>query len=185
MEHHFLSNEIKYDGTQLRSHFIFGQTGVLGDAICAFTGPADVPLKNMVDLADVAAKENIYSTSMLHFIVEHFDADLTSTILRQRLLAAIAAEELKKHDGCKGVERRGDDLYDGDRKLSVSIATASPVSCLIHFAINVKSDKTPVLTKGLADYDIDPAKFADFVMQRYASEMNSVKTARCKVRAVE
>jgi len=184
MENCFINETIKYDGTQLRSHWIFGQTGIVGDSIVAFTGPADVPLKNMVDLADVAAKENIYSTSMLHFIVEHFDADLSSTILRQRILCAIAAEELKKHSQCKTVLREGDDLYDGERKLSVSIATASPVSCLIHFAINIISDKTPVPTKGLADYDIDPRQFADSVMKRYRKEMGSAKTARCKVRSV-
>lgn len=185
MELLFIKEPITYDGTQLRSHWIFEQTGVFGDSIVAFTGPADVPLKNMVDLADVAAKENIYSTSMLHFIVEHFETDLVSMILRQRLLSAIAVEELKKHNQCKTVERKGDDLYDGGKKLSVSIATASPVSCLIHFAINIKSDKTPVPTKGFADYDIDPKTFADIVMQKYIDEMNSVRQARCKVRAVK
>ena len=183
MKHSFLNENIKYDGTQLKSHWIFEKTGIMGDAVVSFAGPADVPLTNMVDLADVKAKENIFSTSMLHFVVEHFETDLTTMILRQRLLSAIANETLKK-SGCKGVERKGDDLYDGDRKLSVSIATASPVSCLIHFAINIKSDKTPVPTMGLADYDIDPEKFADEVIRRYVDEMETIKTARCKVKPV-
>lgn len=183
MEYRFLNETIKYDGTQLKSHWIFEQTGIVGDSAVSFIGGADVPLKNMVDLVDVKAKENIYSTSMLHFIVEHF-ADLTSTILRQRLFAAIALEELKKSGQCKNVERNGDDLYDGDKKLSVSIATASPVSSLIHFALNIKSDNTPVPTKGLADYDIDPKKLADSVTKRYIEEMKTIATARCKVRAV-
>jgi len=184
MESRFLTENIKYDGTQLRSHWIYEQTGLLGDAVAAFIGGADVPLKNMVDLVDVKAKENIYSTSMLHFLVESFSADLSSMILRQRLLAVIATEELKRHDRCNAVERKGDDLYDGEKKLSVSIATASPVSCLIHFGINIKSDKTPVPTKGLADYDIDPKQFADILMRRYIEELNSMNIARCKVRSV-
>ncbi len=185
MKFQFINDIMTYDGTQLRSHFIFGKTGILGDSIVSFVGPADVPLKNMVDLADVAAKENIYSTSMVHFIVEHFDSNLDATILKQRLLSAIAAEELWKYDRCRGVERKGDDLYDGEKKLSVSIATASPVSCLIHFAINIKCDKTPCPTKGLSDYDVDPRVFADAVMAKYVDEMNSAAEARCKVRAVE
>jgi len=184
MESSFLTETVKYDGTQLRSHWIYEQTGILGNAITAFIGGADVPLKNMVDLVDVKAKENIYSTSMLHFLVEHFSEDLSSMILRQRLLAAIATEELKRFDRCKEVQRKGDDIYDGDKKLSVSIATASPVSCLIHFGINIKSEKTPVPTKGLADYDIDPKQFADILMRRYVEELRSINTARCKVRSV-
>jgi hypothetical protein len=178
-----ISEIIKYDGTQLKSHWIYDMTGIMGDALASFTGPADVPLTNMVDLADVKAKEHIFSTSMLHFIVEHFETDLTTMILRQRLLTAIAAETLKKF-GCKDVLRKGDDLYDGEKKLSVSIATASPVSCLIHFAINIKSDRTPVPTMGLSDYDIDPKRFADEVSRRYVDEMETIGTARCKVRAV-
>lgn len=183
MKHSFLNEQMTYDGTQLRSHWIFEHTGAAGDGVVSFIGPADVPLTNMVDLVDVKAKENIYSTSMLHFIVENFDTDLTTMILRQRLLSTIASETLKR-SGCKNVVRKGDDLYDGEKKLSVSIATASPVSCLIHFAINIKSDRTPVPTIGLSDYDIDPKRFADEVMRLYVEEMGSVRTARCKVRAV-
>ncbi len=185
MKQHFIEGEITYDGTQLRSHWIFERTGTVGNAIAAFTGPADVPLKNMVDLVDVAAKERIYSTSMLHFIVEAFDADLSSMILKQRLLSAIAAEKLKaQHEACRHVVRKGDDLYDGEKKLSVSIATASPVSCLIHFAINIKSDRTPVPTVGLSDYGIDPVEFAGSLMSAFAGEIETVGTARSKVRPV-
>lgn len=184
MEYRLLNETIKYDGTQLKSHWIFERTKIIGDAIVAFLGPADVSLKNMVDLADVAAKAKIASPEMLHFIVEHFDMSLSAVIIGQRLLCAIASEELTRRIGKPIIERRGDDLYDGDRKLSVSIATRSPMSALIHFGINIRCEGTPVPTKGLADYNIDPSGFAGAVMQRYADEMKSLKTARCKVRAV-
>lgn len=184
MKHRYLNKNIKYDGTQLRSHFIFENTELLGDAIVAFSGAADVPLKNMVDLADVKAKAPIFSTSMLHFIVEHFNMDLTAAVLGQRLLGAIITEELNRKIKTNSIHRRADDLFDGDRKLSVSIATVSPVSCLIHYGINIISDKTPVPTKGLADYNIEPQGFANAVMQRYIEEINSANSARYKVRPV-
>lgn len=180
----WIDEKICYDGTQLCSHWIYRHTNTPGDAIASFIGPADVPLANMVDLADVMRRENIFSKSMLHFIVEHFDCGLMLAIARQRLLASIAKDEVASRAAISGIERNGDDIYDGDRKLSVSIATASPVSSLIHFAINIESDGTPVPTRGLADYKIDPRSFSDAVMGRYISELAGMETARCKVRSV-
>jgi hypothetical protein len=137
----------------------------------------------MVDLVDVAEEAPIFSKRMLHFLVEHFEGDLPLAIARQRLLAAIAAEELRARGAA--VERRGDDLYEGDRKISVSIATASPVSTLIHFAMNIVSEGTPVPTKGLADYALDARELADAIRARYSDEIRTMGEARCKVRAVK
>lgn len=183
MKHLWLNREQTYDGTQLRSHWIFDETHVIDDAILAFIGPANVPIEHMVDLADVANNAPIFSHKMLHVLLEHFDADLELTITRQRLLTAIAAEVLRSH-GATEIVRSGNDLYDGDRKLSVCIATASPVSSLIHFAINIESKGTPVPTKGLSDYGMDPKTIGDAIMTRYTSELESMREARRKVRAV-
>lgn len=180
----WIDEKICYDGTQLRSHWIYRKTNAPGDAIASFIGPADVPLANMVDLADVMNSENIFSKSMLHFIIEHFDCDLYLAIARQRLLASIAKDEIASRTAISSIRRNGDDIYDGDRKLSVSIATASPVSSLIHFAINIESEGTPVATRGLADYRIDPRSFSDAVVKAYISELSGMETARCKVRSV-
>lgn len=185
MQSIWIDDTITYDGTQLRSHWIYRRTGVLGDAIAAFAGPADVPIAHMVDLADVAANAPIFSRSMLHFLVEHFDADLQLMIARQRLLTAIAGDELRLRAPQAPIERRGDDLYSGDRKISVSIATASPVSCLIHFAMNIVSSGTPVPTHGLEDLGIEPQPLADAIVRRYTEELASMDVARCKVRPVE
>ncbi|MFA4875761.1 MAG: DUF366 family protein [bacterium] len=181
----WIDDEITYDGTQLSSHWIHAKCGVLGDSIACFMGPADVPLEKMVDLVDVAQRSPIYSKRMLHFIIEHFDADLALTIARQRLLTAISADELRARTKGAAIERRGDDIYEGDLKISVSIATASPVSCLIHFAMNVESVGTPVPTRGLADYGIEPKPLADAIVRQYCEEIASMSLARCKVRAVK
>lgn len=180
----WLETVINYDGTQLCSGWIGRMAGLKGDAIVAFCGRANVPVENMVDLEDVAANAPIFSEAMLHFIVEIFDRDLEKMVLRQRLLMAIIETELKKPPVCAKINRRGDDLFDGAAKLSVSIATCSPVSALIHTGLNISSRNTPLLTKGLADYDIDPKGLALKVMARFADELAGIVHATGKVRPV-
>ena len=155
-----------------------------GDAIVSFVGAADVPIEHMVDLEDVARNAPIFSEEMLHFICEIFDKDLEKMVLRQRLLIAILLEELQQFPPCANIVRKGNDLYDGKAKLSVSVATSSPISCLIHTGINILSHNTPVLTKGLREYSIDPKTLADKAMQRFAEELSGAAHACTKVRAV-
>lgn len=185
MKTFFLDQSRCYDGTQLRSHWIFDQTGEIGDAIASFIGPADVSMRHMVDLVDVHNNAPIASRSMLHVLVEHFGCDLERGVLRQRLLVVAALDELRLHAGGANIIRRGNDLLDGDRKLSVAIAAASPVSCCMHFGINIVSDGTPIPTKGLADYRIDPKKFSVSIMERYVNELHAIDSARCKVRPID
>lgn len=175
-----LTERIDYDGSQLRSHWILERTGKIGDAIVAFQGAADVGAAHMVDLEDKMAKAWIHSDLMLHFIVEHFGATLDLMICKQRLLVAIIGEEIGAAASAHLV-RCGNDLFNGDAKLSVSIATVSPVSGLIHTGVNVNSENTPVLTKGLADYHIEAGQFAQKVMERYCEEMEGIEKARAKV----
>ena len=180
---HFEPERIAYDGSQLRSHWILERFGLVGDAAAAFVGPCDVKLAHMIDVEDRRAALRIASKEMLHFVVEHFDADLDLTILRQRLLICRMADALNERLGERRVRRNGSDLYDGEAKLTVSIATATPVSTLVHAGINVLSEGTPVATRGLADYGVAAAGFAAEVLDRYAEEMASAYHARCKARA--
>lgn len=180
----FLEKSVLYDGTQLRSGWAAQKAGIRGDVIVSFIGSADVSVENMVDLEDVARNAPIFSELMLHFIVEISGADLEKMVLRQRLLAAILKDELQKHPGTKNIRRSGNDLYDGKAKLSVSVATSSPKSCLIHTAINILHENTPVLTKGLSDYKIAPRTFAENVMGKFTEELKGVAHAQTKVRPV-
>jgi len=182
MHTHISDQEIPYTGKELRSHWIMQQFGIRGDAIVAFVGPCDVPISSMVDLADVAAGEHIRARSMLHFIAEFFDTDLDKAILRQRLLVA-NAQALLSAAGAD-VLRTGDDLYCRDRKLSVSIATVSPVSTLIHFAINIDESGAPVPAIGLPELGVDPAPFAEALLGAFRDELDSARDARCKVAPV-
>jgi hypothetical protein len=178
-----------YDGHQLAPHWIYRHYDLLGDAIVAWRGECDVKLSEMVDIEDVKANAPIYSPEMVHFIAEFFDLDLEKTVYRQRLLIVTAKEFLEERVSQR-VERRGDDLYlsrprDGQRgKLSVSIATTSATSTLIHTGFNVVSEGTPVPTVGLNDLGIAPDEFAQAVLERYRAEVEDIWLARCKVRPV-
>jgi len=183
MKTHFIETTIKYTGLQLHSHFAYKNCNLQGDSIVSFIGPCEVTLEHLVDLEDVKANAPIYSTNMLHFIVEHFHTPLEVMVLRQRLLTA-QIRDLLEASGIQGIQRQGDDLYDGAYKLSVSIATLSPVSGVMHFGINVSSANTPVPTRGLADYGLVPELFAHQVLKTYTEELANIQAATCKVRAV-
>jgi hypothetical protein len=142
----------------------------------------------MVDIEDVKAAAPIYSPLMVHVIAEFFESDLHQTVYRQRLLI-VTAKELLETLIERPVTRKGDDLYlqraDGNPgKLSVSIATASATSTLIHTGFNIETEGTPVPTVGLAEFGIDVPTFASKLLYRYADEVQDIWLARCKVRAV-
>ena len=184
MKTFFIEKETAYDGTQLASHWILKQTGLKGDALVSFVGPCDVSCKNMVDYEDVLANKPIFSHKMLHFIAEHFECDLEKMILRQRLFISLIQADLIECVSQLPVVRKGDDLYIDHFKLTVSIATSSPISTLMHAAINIESKNTPVPTKGLDDLGLNPQAMARSVMNRYVAELESIQWARSKVKAV-
>lgn len=184
METRYIKENISYDGSQLTSLWAFKNFLIQGDSLVSFRGKCAVKLDKMVDLADVLANDHIFSEEMLHFIIEFFELDLEKTIYKQRMLITIIKEILEKKAPGE-IIRKGDDLFYRQGKLTVSIATLSPVSTLIHTGINLTTDNTPVTTASLKDLGIhDIEKFAEEVMHQYKSELKSIKMARCKVRGV-
>jgi len=186
MHTYFHETAETYDGRQLSSLWAFRRFGLQGDSIVSFIGPCHVTREALVDLADAREGAVIYSRKMLHFIVEHFELDLEKAVLRQRLLTVIVQEVITGRARVR-LARDGDDLYYEGRKLSVSIATLSPVSSLIHLGLNIDARGTPVPAAGLLDLGFNEAdipSLAKHVMQAYAQEMASVYLARCKVRGV-
>jgi hypothetical protein len=180
----FVKKEIEYTGEQLSSHWAYKMFNLKGDSIVSFVGPCDVNPKFMIDLEDLKKGAKIYSPKMLHFIVEHFDADIEKAILRQHLLTAIVCEEVERLSGEK-ITRTGSDLYHGKRKLSVSVATVSPVSALIHLGINVFTEGVPVAASGLSRLRVSPARLAKSVLAAYSAEIEKVADARVRARACE
>ena len=138
----------------------------------------------MVDIEDVINNEPIYSKLMLSFISEQFGIGLVEGVLRQRLLISIIKELLEER-GVFAV-RKGDDLIVNDGKLSVSIATKSVTSVLIHTGLNILSENAPVNAAGLtSELGItDIKEFAIEVMKRYSEEIYDIILASTKVRGV-
>ena len=184
MKTQFIEQEIKYIGSQLVPHWIYKQFGIQGDAIVAFTGECKVDLAEMVDIEDVINNEPIYSKLMLSFITEQFNVDLREGVFLQRLLINIIKELLEERGIF--VIRNGDDLIIDNKKLSVSIATKSTTSILIHTGLNIISDGAPVVASGLtSELGIeDIENFAQEVMQRYSDEIDDIILATTKVRGV-
>ena len=179
----FLEEERPYDGSQLSSHFAYRNLGLSGDSAVAFVGPCEVRLESMVDLEDVRAKAPIYSPKMLHLLFESFSLDLKSGVLLQRLAISQMSDELVRR-GVKNLRREGDDLFLAEKKLSVSIATRSPLSTLIHWGLNIETKGTPVPTAGLKDWSIDPVDFAKATLESLKREYDDVFMATYKVRGV-
>ncbi|PIU00889.1 MAG: DUF366 domain-containing protein [Bdellovibrionales bacterium CG10_big_fil_rev_8_21_14_0_10_45_34] len=184
---------VSYDGTQLAPRFAYQKHGLVGDSIVSWQGPCAISFENMKDLEDVISQSKIEGSMMVHFIVEVFDWDLKGAVALQRLLASIVkdvvdsrAAESSVPAGKKEVKliRKGDDLYlaNTDKKLSISVATASNTSCLIHFAVNVSNEGTPVPTCSLNELRIDVQKFGQAVMANFVNEYGTILEARSKTR---
>lgn len=174
---------IAYDGSQLRAHWVLSRFGVVGDALVAFRGPCCVRAEEIADLADLDGP-GIAGGDMVHFVWESFaHPDLLLAVHRQRLLSAQAREVLAELAPQQVVRRDGDDLFVGAGKLSISIATVTPVGSLIHFAVNATPGGAPVATSDLQALGVSPPVFAQAVLARAAGEQSSIATARAKVRA--
>ncbi len=172
---------IDYDGSQIGSLWAYTKFEVQDDSIVCFRGGCNIPLKHMIDVEDKIHNEKIESPDMLHFIVEHFDVpSLKVAYARQRLLACIAGEVFK--DMGFDVTRKGDDLFYNNGKLSISIASTSPVSCKIHFGINVRCDEYMSLEKmGIRD----AALVQKQIGERYAAEYEDMERDIRKSRPLE
>jgi uncharacterized protein len=84
------------------------------------------------------------------------------------------------------LRRDGDDIFVNDGKLSISIATVSPMSTLIHFALNCTNEGTPedVETAAFDELGIDPKIYATKLMELFAKEVSEIEFATCKVKWV-
>ena len=184
MKTQILEEDTAYTGAQLRAGWIREVGGLSGDAALAFLGPCDVAPEYMVDRVDLEAGAQIASPRMLHILIEHPGVDLAHITDRQRLLMALAGEIINHHLRETLIRREGDDLYLRDRKLSVSVATVSPSSGLIHSGFNVRGEGAPVLAVGLEELGIEARDFAARLLDAYANEIEGAAQAAAKVKSV-
>lgn len=179
----FIDREITYTGHQLAPHWIYKNFNVKGSAVASFIGPVKVDLSEMVDVEDVINDEPISSDKMLNFIIEDFEVNLYNMVCIQRLFICIIKEVLEEYGA--SVKRDGDDLFYDGRKLSVSIATKSVTSSLIHTALNIVKTGAPVEVSSLDEMGIPDIKaFAIKVMDKFTKEIEDMNFAKSKVRGV-
>jgi hypothetical protein len=184
MQTRLLDQEIHYDGLQLRSGWVAEMSGLSGDVAIAFLGPCEVLPEHMVDRVDLEAGARISSPRMVHFLIEHPGLELAHITTRQRLLMALALELLNANLGETLLRREGDDLYLRNRKLSISVATVSPTSGLLHAAFNLRGKGAPVAAIGLEELAIEPREFATKLLAAYAAETEGAAAAAAKVKPV-
>jgi hypothetical protein len=179
-----------YTGVELRPHFLLQELGLKGSGIGIFTGPCSVKTEHLVDWEDRLANDRIEARSMIHFIGEFFGMSLNEGVLAQRFLMATMADVLNEILSSLSASsepraiRRGDDLFVSQRKLSVSIVTASPVSILLHAGINIDPEGAPVAAIGLKEIGVQPDVFTSRVKERFLEEWTDMKWACTKVRPV-
>lgn len=181
MKTKFISQKFKYDGSQLKPLTNYLKHQILGDSCIAWVGPCEIPFEHMMDGEDLNEKSIISSNEMLHFIFEIFDRELVSGVFLQRLFAGILQNWIYKKFGFF-LERSGDDLYLEKKKFSISIATRSSNSVLVHFAVNVTNQGTPVPTCSCEDLKIDPVVLGNDMLEMIQQEYRSILQASYKVR---
>jgi hypothetical protein len=171
-----------YDGSPLGGHWAYLRHGVQGDSLLAFRGPCRVDVGALADLEDAKHGAFIYSPDMLHFVLELFGPRLEEAVARQWLMAATVLETLNRAQSKGRVERDGNDLWVGKRKLSVSIAAPTGVSVKVHFGINVDAEGAPVPAIGLKELGVRPGPFGAALLRRFADDHSRMGLARSKVR---
>ena len=181
---------ITYDGSQLSPLWCFKNFDLQGDCILAFRGPCNVKSEFMVDQEDKKKGLTIAADDMLHFIVEVFHSDLKSIVLLQRLLVVAVMDAIKKFKRKSELRREGDNIYvtvgeEGWQKLSVSIATVSIISGLIHLGLNVSTEGTPVKTASLSEIGVSQLDdFAVEALRHFVDEFQGVQSDTYKVKPV-
>lgn len=176
-----------YTGVELHHAFAYEEAFQLGPTISFFVGAADVK-EHLVDLEDSLQNDFIKSERMVHFIIEIPNISIQETVVWQRLFIRLVAEKLIKEVEGIDIEIEGDDIMIEGQKLSVSIATLSQFSGLIHAGINVHVGAgCPVDAIGLADFGALDShsegdyKWASDVAINFANEYKDVVKATYKV----
>lgn len=185
-----------YDGSQLSSQYASQNYDIIGNSILIFRGGMKLSPKEMVDIKDIQRESHladilISSSDSLHFIIEEFDIqppNMEVEYYRLRILTQVVIELLQSK-GLK-VTRHGTDIFIGEKKLNVGIASISVSSAKIHFGINISCEGFPnhVNATCLSENDIteeDIHELAESIAERYILEINKVKEDVAKTKYIQ
>jgi len=179
--------QIDYDGSQLRHAFAYEKQKILGPSIVYFEGKAEVK-EHLVDLEDSVNNDFIKSEKMMHFIIEIPDASIREMVVWQRFFMRMIVDKLRIICANSKVFIDGDDIMVDEKKLSVSIATLSHFSGLVHAGLNIEVGKgCPIAAIGLREIVpsyVSIPKFGAEIVQDFAKEYDDIVRASYKVQGV-
>ena len=185
MQYKILKEKRPLSGDEMLPHWAYRNFGLLGDSIVAFIGEFKVPPERWIDLESIMHDRRLPDTDMLHFVVEHFDNNLREGMLRQYVLVSILEEKLLHripNDGHKLV-RLGDDLFDGENRLSITAAGCTLVSVKLHMGIYLEAGPARGV-HGLGAYGVDPMELADVVISQYRTEMRRLSEKAWRMKPI-
>lgn len=183
---HVAAESFEYSGKELAPHFLLQKFRIEGSALVAYKGACFVKTDHLVDWEDRLEGETIQAKEMVHIQGEFFGMGLREGVLFQRLWIAKLSEILRtKMKNPQMLVRSGNDLYFDNRKLNVSIVTATPVSILFHLGMNWDFTGAPVPAASLRELGVERwDSFAQELLKVFHDEWKGVNRACTKVRPV-
>ena len=183
--------KLTYDGTQLHPTFAYKLANGCANAVI-FRGPMKVKITEMIDAEDVIKNDPIWSDDAINIVAELPFTNVVGAVALQRMMIRVIHDNLNG-----GIHLRvdGDDLISGNygssdyRKYSVSIATQTAHSSLIHIGLNISAGKkAPSFAGDIPNIaslpfvtDTDVMNFMCMIADELRKEINSIYSATLKV----
>ncbi len=79
--------------------------------------------------------------------------------------------------------RLGDDLFDGENRLSITAAGCTLVSTKLHLGVYLDTEPT-IGVHGLAAYGIEPLELAEVIANQYRAEMRRLSEKAWRMRPI-
>jgi hypothetical protein len=180
----FLPEKRALSGDEMLPHWALRNFDMVGDSIVSFVGDFKVPPERWVDISGIMRGGVFPNSEMMHIVVEHFGCALPEAVLRQYVLVSILQEKLLHRIKTNGhnLTRLGDDLFDGDKRLSITAVGSTLVSAKIHIGVFTESPGMGYF--GLTEYGVDPKELAEVVVCQYCAEMRRLAEKAWKVKPI-
>ncbi|MCK5832350.1 DUF366 family protein [bacterium] len=182
MKFKILSTPRDLTGEEMAPHWAYRNFGLLGDSIVALRGNFNVPSEKWMDIEAIIHCRDVYQADMLHFVIEHFQSSIREMMMRQYILLSIVEEKLlhRMEETENRLVRLGDDLFDGENRLTVTSANVTPVSAKFYLGIYLDSEANNGI-RGLKSYNVKALEFAELVINQYRAEMRRLEEKSWRV----
>lgn len=168
----------------MKSHWALMNFDLWGNSLVVFRGRMQIEAREMIDLKELKRGTVFPDGDIVHFIIEHFGDDLEKGVLRQNILVNIAEEKLSHRMQNRRILRWGDDLYDEDRRITLTAVTQTPVSIKIHLGICIDSDMESGFI-GINEYGLDADELAEVIGNQYRADMKLLAEKCWRMRPIQ